>query len=30
MELAFYTCALVATVATLRVVTNANAVHALL
>ena len=30
MELAFYTCALVATVATLRVVTNSNPVHALL
>jgi len=30
MELTFYTCALVATLATLRVVTNANPVHALL
>jgi NADH-quinone oxidoreductase subunit J len=30
MELTFYTCALVAIVATLRVVTNANPVHALL
>ena len=30
MELTFYTCALVAILATLRVVTNANPVHALL